>query len=48
MKALFYLLLLVNLVLAIYLQFGSNFDNDTKLRPELQPEKIRLLSLSAV
>jgi hypothetical protein len=44
MKVLFFLLLVVNLALVFYIQSGINFDSDTKLRPELQPEKIKLLS----
>jgi len=44
MKVLFFLLLVVNLALVFYIQSGTNFDSDTKLRPELQPEKIKLLS----
>lgn len=43
MKALFFLLLAANLVLAFYIQSGPYFDSGTKLRPELQPEKIKLL-----
>jgi hypothetical protein len=46
MKVLFFLLLVVNLVLVFYVQSGTNFDSDTRLRPELQPEKIKLLSTS--
>ena len=44
MKVLSFLLLVVNLALVFYIQSGTDFDSDTKLRPELQPEKIRLLS----
>jgi hypothetical protein len=47
MKVLFFLLLVVNLALAFYIQSGINSDSDTKLRPELQPEKIKLLSTPA-
>jgi len=44
MKVLFFLLLIVNLALIFYIQSGTNSDSGTKLRPELQPEKIKLLS----
>jgi hypothetical protein len=47
MKALFFLLLVANLVLAFYIQSGPYSDSGTKLRPELQPEKIKLLSTPA-
>jgi len=43
MKALFFLLLVVNLVFVLYIQFGSDFNSSTQLSPELQPEKIKLL-----
>ena len=46
MKVLFFLLLVANLCLIVYIQFGTNFDSDIKLRPELQPEKIKLLTIS--
>jgi len=46
MKVLFFLLLVANLVFLFYIQFETNFDRDTKLRPELKPEKIKLLSTS--
>ena len=44
MKVLFFLLLVANLALVFYIQSGINSDSDKKLRPELQPEKIKLLS----
>ena len=44
MKVLFFLLLAGNLGFAFYIQSGTNSDSDTKLRPELKPEKIKLLS----
>tara|TARA_Y100001936_G_scaffold253844_1_gene321558 strand:+ start:10860 stop:11081 length:222 start_codon:yes stop_codon:yes gene_type:complete len=44
MKLLFFLLLIVNLILILYVQFWTNSDEDRKLRPEFKPEKIRLLS----
>jgi len=43
MKTLFFLLLVVNLVFVLYIQFGSDFNSSTQLSPELQPEKIKLL-----
>jgi len=43
MKVLFFLLLVANLALVVYIQSGTSFDSDIKLRPELQPEKIKLL-----
>jgi len=46
MKVLFFLLLVANLALVFYIQSGINSDSDTKSRPELQPEKIKLLSTS--
>ena len=44
MKVLFFLLLVANLVFLFHIQFDTNSDRDTKLRPELKPEKIKLLS----
>ncbi len=43
MKALFFMLLVVNLVFVLYIQFGSDSNSSTQLLPELQPEKIKLL-----
>jgi len=43
MKALFFLLLVVNLVFVLYIQFGSDSNSSTQLSPELHPEKIKLL-----
>ena len=43
MKVLFFLLLVINLVFGFYIQSGFNFNSNTKLPPELQPEKIKLL-----
>jgi len=43
MKALFFLLLVVNLVFVLYIQFGSDSNSSTQLLPEFQPEKIKLL-----
>ena len=44
MKVLFFLLLVANLVFLFHIQFETNSDRDTKLRPEFKPEKIKLLS----
>ena len=44
MKVLFWLLLVGNLALMFYIRSDTNFDSDTKLQSELQPEKIKLLS----
>jgi len=44
MKVLFFLLLIANLALVLYIQSGTNFAGDTKIQPELRPEKIKLLS----
>ena len=43
MKTLFFLLLVVNLIFVFYIQSGFDLNSSTQLRPELQPEKIRLL-----
>jgi len=43
MKALFFLLLVVNLGIVFYIQSGSDFNSSTQLPSELQPEKIKLL-----
>ena len=43
MKALSFLLLVINLVFVFYIQSGYDFNSSKQLRPELQPEKIKLL-----
>jgi hypothetical protein len=43
MKVLSLLLLVINLVFVFYIQSGSDFNSNKQLRPELQPEKIKLL-----
>ena len=44
MKVLFFLLLIANLVFLFHIQFDTNSDREVQLRPELKPEKIKLLS----
>ena len=44
MKVLFFLLLVANLVFLFHIQFDTNSDREVQLRPELKPEKIKLLS----
>ena len=44
MKVLFFLLLVANLVFLFHIRFDTNSDKEVQLRPELKPEKIKLLS----
>ena len=43
MKVLFFLLLVANLVFLFHIRFDTNSDREVQLRPELKPEKIKLL-----
>jgi len=48
MKVFFFLLLVANLVFLFHIKFDTNSDREVQLRPELKPEKIKLLSTPTV